>query len=152
MTTSKLAALCWQAAAITTIFLTAVYWGQWLIVALVWVFAFPIALLYSFIVGIVGHACGMTVKHEDADEDQLSTVFIADEEFEKSTETVGRFKDKDIHEWVIIDDPRVENTRLKLFFTGTVDIEAGFEPPADVWWAVLPPGLLYAERLEVTGS
>jgi len=142
---AKMAEACIKAAALTATALTILFWGEWIFIALVWLMAFPMALLFGLMVGFAASAIGATVTEEPEDEEEQASVWLNDEQFEKSEAILGRFGEYPIHEYIVVPNPKDPSAeKLKLMYSNTVNAE-NFEAPAKLWWAVLPGGLLYVE-------
>lgn len=145
----KAAIRCLYAAVGIAVLLTMVFWGEWLAVVLAWVFAMPLALVLGSLYGFVGAAFGYTpVDDEDEDEeidvseDPRFWVNNDDSGIVYSDAIVGKYKDANIHEWVMIDQPE-SNKKIKCTYETVVDMDLGFTPPDSKWFILLEPGILY---------
>lgn len=130
----------------TSLVLSFYFWPNFLYVILVWVLAIPSALVIAFITGIILSMMGEEKLEDDED---LRAYVIAQEQLilSKSEVILGTFKDESIYEWIEIQNPETKQP-LKLWFDGTynVDNADNFEPPENIWWALIQPGILYAEK------
>lgn len=135
---------CIKAAIAVSVVLTVLLWGDWFSLLLVWIFMYPMALVFGFITGFWLSAIGATEPEE--------RVWIEDEEDEESCEiivleyspaTLGRFNDSDIHEWVIIKRPDTGEA-IRLEYDRCVSFDADFEAPHKRWFAILA-GVVYVE-------
>lgn len=167
----KASVRCVNAAIITVIVLVikiflssvSVWWCLAPLVALV-----PIAYLYAYIYGFVlGFFADPTEFEDETEYEDYSE--MTDEEFEEaqyewlesiahdpnsyvcydengiefSTELVGKYKDTNIYEWIVVETP--EGNKIKCFYETVVDIDRQFEPP-EGWFTILLPGIMYVHR------
>lgn len=127
-------------------------WPSFATIILVWLLAVPVslalALLSGFITATLRHH---TEKEENFNEESEveSKAFIIQQEqliLNKSEKILGHFDGAEIYEWIEIENPETKNT-LRLWFNGTfrVDNAESFNPPKNIWWALIQPGILYSE-------
>lgn len=134
------AALCLKVSLALAIVVTVFFWGSWVIILLAWISFIPLALLLGAIVGTIWRARGATLPSK-----AKPNVWFTDDTYEKSSEIIGELDGTPIHEWIIIKDPNTDR-EIKLFWEAKVDVLAnGFTPPANRWFIIVPPGLLYLE-------
>ena len=64
-------------------------------------------------------------------------------------EVVGVFQGTEIYEWVTLTKPDGTGD-VRCFYMRTFNLEKGeeFIPPENVWFCLIPPGILYAAALE----
>jgi len=140
----RYAEYCFRAASIVCIGLTFLFWGEWLKVLFTWLGLVPMAIVFAFFVGVVLRAMGGTLPDtEEATEPDH--VWLEGTTTKVSDEIVGVYMDTQIHAWVLMNNPTEGGEDVKLFWESTVDLEAGFDPPPNRWFMILPPGLLYLE-------
>lgn len=136
----KLAMQCIKAALFVSVLITVGFWGNWWVVVGAWVAMYPMAMVFGLIVGFVGAALGWETESEAQVWADETKDLIA----ESSPETVGKFQDADIHEWVMLKRP--DNGELvRCMFDRTIDMRGDFEfqPPEGTWFCITPPGILY---------
>ena len=134
----------------TSLVLSFYFWPNFLYVILVWVLAVPSALAIAFITGIILSMMGEEkLDDQDEEDEDLRAYIIAQEQLilSKSEVVLGTFKDESIYEWIEIQNPETKQP-LKLWFDGTynVDNADNFEPPENIWWALIQPGILYVQK------
>jgi hypothetical protein len=134
----------------TSLVLSFYFWPNFLYVILVWVLAVPSALAIAFITGIILSMMGEEkLDDQDEEDEDLRAYVIAQEQLilSKSEVILGTFKDESIYEWIEIENPETKQP-LKLWFDGTYNIDNAdnFEPPENIWWALIQPGILYVEK------
>ena len=134
----------------TSLVLSFYFWPNFLYVILVWVLAVPSALAIAFITGIILSMMGEEkLDDQDEEDEDLRAYVIAQEQLilSKSEVVLGKFKDESIYEWIEIQNPETKQP-LKLWFDGTynVDNADNFEPPENIWWALIQPGILYVQK------
>lgn len=134
----------------TSLVLSFYFWPNFLYVILVWVLAVPSALAIAFITGIILSMMGEEkLDDQDEEDEDLRAYVIAQEQLilSKSEVVLGTFKDESIYEWIEIQNPETKQP-LKLWFDGTYNIDNAdnFEPPENIWWALIQPGILYVDK------
>ena len=133
----------------TSLVLSFYFWPNFLYVILVWVLAVPSALAIAFITGIIFSMMGEEKLDDKEDDEDLRAYVIAQEQLilSKSEVVLGTFKDESIYEWIEIQNPETKQP-LKLWFDGTYNIDNAdnFEPPENIWWALIQPGILYVQK------
>lgn len=134
----------------TSLVLSFYFWPNFLYVILVWVLAVPSALAIAFITGIILSMMGEEkLDDQDEEDEDLRAYIIAQEQLilSKSEVVLGTFKDESIYEWIEIQNPETKQP-LKLWFDGTYNIDNAdnFEPPENIWWALIQPGILYVQK------
>lgn len=145
--TDKLAAYCFWGGICCAVLMTVAFWGSWFLIIFAWVMAFPIALMLGLVVGFVGSAIGFTIEKPDA---KIWAEDTAELVAETSTEIVGLFQGAQIFEWVKLKKPDGSGFE-KCWYDRTINLDHQnfqFEPPAGVWFCVIPPGILYVARPE----
>ena len=128
------------------------FWPSFSTIILVWLLAVPVSLALAFISGVIAATLRYHSEKEenfDAEPEDESKAYIIQQEqliLNKSEKILGHFDGAEIYEWVEIENPETKNT-LRLWFNGTfrVDNAESFNPPEDIWWALIQPGILYSE-------
>lgn len=142
--TETLAGRCLASAFLAAVFITIGFWGDWFIIIIAWVMAIPLALFLGLVVGFVAAALGMTMEDPQIHVNETADIIV-----ERSPEIIGKFQDHDIHEWVVMKQPKTENL-LKCKYSRTIDMtkEFEFEPPDNIWFCIIPPGIMYIAEPE----
>lgn len=121
---------------------------------------YPLALLYGFLYGMFffrqEDLQALTEEDQaemeealDARDDQEHDYFFEEvEDTEFSESVVGRFKDADIHEFVLVNHPNNPNQKLKCTFSHVVDDIERFQVPTGCWFVLLLPGIVYTAPAE----
>ena len=132
--------------------LTFYFWPSFITIILVWLLAVPVSLALAFISGVIAAMLRQhseTEENVDEEPENESKAYIIQQEqlmINKSEKILGHFDGAEIYEWIEIENPETKNT-LRLWFNGTfrVDNAESFNPPEDIWWALIQPGILYSE-------
>lgn len=144
----KLGTRCLQLAALCAMGATVFFWGSWILIIIAWCGVIPLALFFGLITGFVGAAIGARVEKARVWTEDTKIVITA-----RSEAVFGTFRDMPIHEWVDLQRPDNGET-IRLEYLCTVPDSKNFTPPLKVWFALLSPGILYAEpeSAETAGS
>ena len=161
---------CISAAIMTVIALACMVFlfdlNRWWLTALA-IAIYPLSLAYGFIYGM------FFARQEDvqvfSEEDQAEMEAMLDEQttldtssdphneyfFEELDETtelseavIGRFKDADIHEFVVVNHPGLPGQKLKCTFSHVVHDTNLFSVPEGCWFVLLMPGIVYTAPAE----
>lgn len=158
---------CMNVAVFTSAVLTSGFWGQWDTIMLAWLGCYPLAVLYGF---LFANFMSIVFGAEFVDEAELQEMAQAQEEsmaaaydengssvsfheYEDdegtifSEEIVGRYMDKTIHEWVMVNDPDNADEKIKCEYFNCVEFGKDFALPGDAeYFVLLEPGILYVKR------
>lgn len=144
------AALLTLVAVICLIVLSGV--SPWWIVPAV-VGTYPLTMVYGFLYGMFLGSTHSEEELEGYDEDseyaeeeeEDPSVYLQeiDSDIEFSEDIVGRFKDAEIYEFILINHPAKEGQKLKCSYSHTVDDINEFRVPTDCWFVMLMPGIVY---------
>lgn len=150
-TSELVAKFIFKVAVLSVAILTYVLWPNFIAIALVWVLAIPASLLVAFVVGMLMPVSHQDESHQEDSEEDPGHLYVMDEGDlvkNKSKNIVGVFGGQSIYEWIEIDNPETKEP-LKLFFDGTYNANSAdmFDPPEDIWWALIRPGILYIEKV-----
>lgn len=166
MTTDKLAAICFWAAVGMAVSMTMLFWGSWFIILISWIMAFPMAMLLAsfagFFSGMLDETVGKSLKAEFSEQQPIETtlgqMWVNDSDkliIETSSQIIGTFQGEPLYEWVMLAPPD-GSAPVKCYYDRTVymsDFELGnVEVPADAWYCVTAPGVMYVQKLEPENS
>jgi hypothetical protein len=136
----KMAERCIWSALLAAVFITIGFWGDWWMVGIAWVMAFPLAMLLGLVIGFIGSWLGWEI-----DDPQVWAQETEELIGDRSETIIGKFQDADIHEWVMLKRP--DNGELvRCMYERTIDMTKSnfeFTPPDSTWFCVMPPGILY---------
>ena len=128
----------------------------WIVPAII--ATYPLTMVYGFLYGMFLGSTHTAEELEGYDEileddpiDQEDpSVYLQeiDSDIEFSEEIVGRFKDSEIYEYLLINHPAKDGEKLKCFYSHTVDDINEFRVPTDCWFVMLMPGIVYTAPLE----
>lgn len=165
---------CIKAAILTvTVFVCCVFlfdWNKWWLTASV-LSVYPLALFYGFLYGLI---FGTPKDFQALSDEELAELAELDElepmedsspapepqfffeEVDDSTElsptVIGRFKDADIHEYVVVNHPSKPGEKLTCTFSHVVHDTNMFTVPVGCWFVLLMPGIVYTAPVEPENS
>lgn len=151
------AALLTLVAVICLIVLSSV--SLWWIVPAV-IATYPLTMAYGFLYGMFlgskyteeeleGYD-GVDEEYDSDEAEEDPSVYLQeiDSDIQFSEDIVGRFKDVEIYEYILISHPAKDGEKLKCSYSHTVDDINEFNVPTDCWFVMLMPGIVYTAPLE----
>lgn len=116
---------------------------------LIWLLFYPISIVFCFFAGVLVAAFTdyeLILPKYTIDGAQTEPEVIEFESNEGvifSEKVLGKFKDCNIHEYILIDDPENTANKIKCMYNSCVERGAELNVPDDTWFVLLEPGILY---------